>query len=108
VLRAVFPNPNGLLLPGMFVRAAVIEGVTERAILAPQQGVTHDEKGDPTADVVDDKGIARLRILTGGQTIGDKWLVTGGLKPGDRLIVEGLQRVQIDKPVHAVPASGKY
>jgi membrane fusion protein, multidrug efflux system len=105
VLRAIFPNPNGLLLPGMYVRATVIEGVSDKAILAPQQGVTHDEKGEPTALVVDDKGIAHLRNLTVGQTIGSDWLVTSGLKPGDRLIVDGLQRVQPGKPVHAVPAT---
>jgi membrane fusion protein (multidrug efflux system) len=108
ILRAVFPNPNGLLLPGMYVRATVIEGVSDKTILAPQQGVTHDQKGEPTAIVVDAKGIARLHVLTVGQAIGSKWLVTDGLKPGDRLIVEGLQRVMVDKPVHAVPASGKY
>jgi membrane fusion protein, multidrug efflux system len=104
-LRAIFPNPAGILLPGMFVRATVIEGVQNNAILAPQQGVSRDEKGDPTADVVDAKGIARLRVLKTSRTIGDQWLVTDGLKPGDRLIVEGLQKVVPDAPVHAVPAS---
>jgi membrane fusion protein (multidrug efflux system) len=108
VLRAIFPNPNGVLLPGMYVRATVIEGVSDRAILAPQQGVTRDTKGNPVADVVDDKGIARLRNLVLGQAIGADWLVTSGLQPGDRLIVEGTQKVQIDKPVHALPANGKY
>jgi membrane fusion protein (multidrug efflux system) len=104
-LRAIFPNPAGILLPGMFVRATVIEGVQNNAILAPQQGVSRDEKGDPTAEVVDAKGIARLRVLKTSRTIGDQWLVTDGLKPGDRLIVEGLQKVVPDAPVHAVPAS---
>jgi membrane fusion protein (multidrug efflux system) len=108
VLRAIFPNPDGLLLPGMYARATVIEGVTEKAILAPQEGVARDAKGNPTAIVVDDKGVARLRNLTVGQTIGAYWLVTSGLKPGDRLIVEGTQKVQVDKPVHALPANGKY
>jgi membrane fusion protein (multidrug efflux system) len=104
-LRAIFPNPNGLLLPGMFVRATIIEGVQNNAILAPQQGVGRNEKGDPTAEIVDAQGIARLRILKTSRAIGDKWLVTDGLKPGDRLIVEGLQKVVPDAPVHAVPAS---
>jgi membrane fusion protein (multidrug efflux system) len=108
ILRAIFPNPNGLLLPGMYVRATVIEGVSDKAILAPQQGVTRDTKGDPTATVVDGKGVARLRTLTLGQAIGPYWLVTSGLNPGDKLIVEGLQKVQVDKPVHALPANGKY
>jgi membrane fusion protein (multidrug efflux system) len=104
-LRAIFPNPTGLLLPGMFVRATIIEGVQQNAILAPQQGVSRNEKGDPIAYIVDDKGIARLVSLKAGRAIGDKWLVTGGLKKGDKLIVEGLQKVIADNPVHAVPAS---
>ena len=104
-LRAIFPNPAGILLPGMFVRATIIEGVQNNAILAPQQAISRDEKGDATALVVDGKGMARLRLLTTGQAIGDKWLVTSGLKAGDKLIVEGLQKVQPDTPVHAVPAS---
>ena len=104
-LRAIFPNPDGILLPGMFVRATVVEGVDPHAILAPQQGVSRDEKGEPTALVVDDKGIARLRILKTSRAIGDKWLVTAGLRSGDRLIVEGLQKIVPDSPVHAVPAS---
>jgi membrane fusion protein (multidrug efflux system) len=104
-LRAIFPNPDGVLLPGMFVRAAIIEGMDQNAILAPQQGVSRNEKGDPIALVVDAKGIARLRLLKTSRTIGDKWLVTAGLNAGDRLIVEGLQKVTPDTPVHAVPAS---
>jgi membrane fusion protein (multidrug efflux system) len=104
-LRAIFPNPNGILLPGMFVRAAILEGTDNNAILAPQQGVGRNEKGDPTALVVDDKNIARLHVLKTSRAIGDKWLVTDGLKPGDRLIVEGTQKVQPDAPVHPVPAS---
>ena len=104
-LRAIFPNPSGILLPGMFVRATIVEGVQNNAILAPQQAVTRDEKGEPIALVVDAKGFSRLRILKTGQAIGDKWLVTDGLKAGDRLIVEGLQKVVPDMPVHAVPAS---
>jgi membrane fusion protein (multidrug efflux system) len=104
-LRAIFPNPDGILLPGMFVRATIIEGIQQNAVLAPQQGISRNEKGDPTADIVDAKGIARLRILKTSRVIGDKWLVTDGLKPGDKLIVEGLQKVMPDAPVHAVPAS---
>jgi membrane fusion protein (multidrug efflux system) len=104
-LRAIFPNPAGVLLPGMFVRATIIEGTAPQAILAPQQGVSRNEKGDPTAEVVDAKGIARLRTLKTSRAIGDKWLVTDGLKAGDKLIVEGLQKAVPDSPVHAVPAS---
>ncbi len=104
-LRAIFPNPRGDLLPGMFVRATIIEGVQQSAILAPQQGVSRNEKGDPIAYVVDAGGIARLRALKTSRAIGDKWLVTDGLKPGDRLIVEGLQNVTPGVAVHAVLAS---
>ncbi|MBS0275060.1 MAG: efflux RND transporter periplasmic adaptor subunit [Proteobacteria bacterium] len=104
-LRAIFPNPDDILLPGMFVRATIIEGVDPHAILIPQQGVGRNEKGDPTAIVVDNKGIARLRLIKISRAIGDKWLVTGGLKAGDRLVVEGLQKAQPDTPVNAVPAS---
>jgi membrane fusion protein (multidrug efflux system) len=106
-LRALFPNPDGILLPGMFVRALVIEGTKPDAILAPQQAIGRTEKGDPTAYTVDAQGIARLRVIKIGQAIGDKWLVLDGLKAGDKLIVEGLQNVHADAPVRAVPAGSK-
>ncbi len=104
-LRAIFPNPNGVLLPGMFVRATIVEAVDRAGILAPQQGVSHNEKGDPTALIVDAKGFARLRVLKTSGTLSNKWIVTGGLRPGDKLIVQGLQKAQPDQPVHAVPAA---
>ena len=104
VLRAKFPNPEGLLLPGMYVRATIVEGIAHDAILAPQRGVSHNEKGEPTAMIVDSQGIARLSVLTAPRIVGSDWLVTSGLKAGDKLIVEGLQRAEPDKPVHAVPA----
>jgi membrane fusion protein (multidrug efflux system) len=103
-LRAIFPNPKGVLLPGMYVRAVVPEGAKPSAILAPQQGVTRDQAGRAVAMVVDPSGVAQSRVLTTGDAIGDKWLVLDGLKPGDRLIVEGLQRVKPGDQVHAVPA----
>ena len=105
VLRAVFPNPKGLLLPGMYVRARIAEGVDPHAILAPQQGISRDEKGEPTALVVDNRGVARLRVLQASQAVGSSWLVTAGLAPGDKMIVDGLQSVQPGAPVHAVPAA---
>lgn len=105
VLRAVFPNPNGILLPGMYVRARIVEGADTHAILAPQQAVSRDEKGQPTAFIVDARGVARLRVLEASRAVGNSWLVTAGLAPGDRLIVDGLQSVQSGQPVHAVPAS---
>jgi membrane fusion protein (multidrug efflux system) len=104
-LRAVFPNPHGDLLPGMYVRAVVVQGVARGAILAPQQGIAHDEKGEPTALVVTPDGKAELRELKVDRAIGDKWLVSDGLKAGDQLIVEGTLNVQQPgMPVHAVPA----
>ena len=106
-LRAVFPNPDGILLPGMFVRATIMEGNKPDAILAPQQAIGRTEKGDPTAYVVDANGIARLRVIKVGQAVGNRWLVLAGLRAGDRLIVEGLQNVRADAPVHAVPAGSK-
>ena len=105
VLRAVFPNPNAILLPGMYVRARIVEGIDTRAILAPQQGVSRDEKGEPTALVVDGKDIVRLRVLQAPRAIGGFWLVTAGLSPGDRLIVDGLQNARPGQAVHPVPAS---
>jgi membrane fusion protein (multidrug efflux system) len=93
-LRAVFPNPSGLLLPGMFVQEELREGVRQNAILAPQQGVTHDAKGDATALVVGADGKVEARTLTTDRAIGDDWLVTKGLADGDRLIVRGVQKVR--------------
>ena len=102
-LRAVFPNPSGLLLPGLFVRAVVVEGVDRQGILAPQPAIARDEKGQPVAMVVNAKGVAEARVLTTAGTVGDQWLVASGLAPGDRLIVEGLQSVKPGAPVHVVP-----
>jgi len=98
-LRAIFPNPNGLLLPGLYVRATINQGVNPRGILVPQQGVSRNEKGEPTALVVDAKNFARLRVLKTGRAVGGDWQVLDGLKAGDRVIVEGLQKVQPDMPV---------
>jgi len=93
-LRVVFPNPEGVLLPGMFVRAMVKEGVNEQAILIPQQAVSRDPKGNPVALIVDGSGKVQQRMLTLDRAVGDKWLVATGLQQGDRVIVEGLQKVQ--------------
>lgn len=89
-LRATFPNPDGLLLPGMYVRATLAEGKREQAILAPQQGITRDPRGRATAMVVGAGNKVEMRTVETDRAIGDKWIVTKGLKPGDRLIVEGL------------------
>jgi membrane fusion protein (multidrug efflux system) len=94
ILRAVFQNPEGMLLPGMFVRAVVKEGVSEKAILIPQQAVSRDPKGNPLALIVDAEGKVQQRMLTLDRAMGDKWLVTTGLQQGDRVIVEGMQKVR--------------
>jgi len=106
-LRAVFPNPSGLLLPGMFVRATIVEGVNPAGLLAPEQGVSHDQKGEPTALVVNAKGVVEQRRLQVNGTIGNKWLVTAGLSAGDRLIVESGQPVEPGAAVRAVPADNQ-
>ncbi len=106
-LRLVFPNPDQVLLPGMFVRAVVQEGVSEQALLVPQQGVTRDTKGSPIAWVVGKDEKVEQRILELDRAIGDKWLVTSGLADGDRLIVEGLQKVRPGNRVRAVPFTGQ-
>lgn len=98
-LRAIFPNKDGLLLPGMFVREQLQEGIVQNGILAPQRGVTHNAKGQPTALVVDGEGKAQLRILKTDRAIGGNWLVTDGLKDGDRLIVSGVQKARPGAPV---------
>jgi membrane fusion protein (multidrug efflux system) len=104
-LRAIFPNPRGELLPGMFVRARLDEGVNPEALLVPQQGVTRDQKGLPTALVVTpDKKVERRQLVT-DRAVGDAWLVTSGLKPGDQVIVEGLQKVRPGVAVNPVPAA---
>lgn len=93
-LRAVFSNPQRLLLPGMFVREEIEEGIQRDALLVPQLGVSHDQKGEATALVVGPDNVVELRILEADRAVGDKWLVTEGLKTGDRVIVEGLQLAQ--------------
>ncbi|ATH80719.1 efflux RND transporter periplasmic adaptor subunit [Ectopseudomonas hydrolytica] len=103
-LRAVFPNPDHLLLPGMFVHAELLSGVKENAILAPQQGVTRNQRGEPTAMVVGADNKVELRVLKADRTAGNTWLVEDGLQEGDRLITEGLQFVQPGTEVKAVPA----
>ena len=93
-LRAIFPNPDHTLLPGMFVRARLEEGVNPDALLVPQQGVTRTPRGDASAMVVGEGDKVEVRQITATQAIGDKWLVTEGLKTGDRVIITGLQKVR--------------
>lgn len=100
-LRAIFPNPNHTLLPGMFVRAKLEEGINPNALLVPQQGVTRNPRGDATAMVVDGDNKVAVRQITASQAIGDKWLVTDGLKAGDKVIITGLQKVKPGAQVKA-------
>ncbi|WP_299003912.1 efflux RND transporter periplasmic adaptor subunit [uncultured Caulobacter sp.] len=102
-LRAVFPNPNGVLLPGMYVRASLTQGVAPSGILVPQTAISRDPKGGATVMLVGAKG-PEARPVTLGQTVGDKWLITSGLQPGDKVIVEGLMKVRPGAPIKAVPA----
>jgi membrane fusion protein, multidrug efflux system len=102
-VRALFPNPQGLLLPGMFVRARLVEGTTSQGILVPQQGVGRDEKGNPTALVVGAGDKLEGRQITAPRTIGDKWLVTSGLKPGDRVVLAGAMMLRPGSVVKPVP-----
>ena len=102
-LRVLFDNPHGMLLPGMFVQAEIIEGVNEQAILLPQQGVSRDPKGNPFALVVDAENKAGFRPLTLDRAIGDKWLVATGVAPGDQVIVEGLLMLRPGTVVQATP-----
>lgn len=103
-LRAVFPNPDGSLLPGMFVHASLISGIQSQAILAPQQGITRNPKGQPTAMVLKEDNTVEVRAIKAERTVGDRWLVTEGLKEGDRIITEGLQFVRPGMSVETYPA----
>lgn len=106
-LRMVFPNPGHVLLPGMYVRAVVEEGVVEKAILVPQRGVTRDPKGNAVTMVVDGADKVEQRMLQVDRAIGDQWLVREGLKAGDRLVLEGLQKIRPGMAVKVVPFGSK-
>jgi membrane fusion protein (multidrug efflux system) len=102
-LRVIVPNPKGLLLPGMYLRAVVQEGINNEAILIPQQAVSRDPMGNPVTLIVDGNGKVAQRMLTLDRAIGDRWLVTSGLAPGERVIVEGVQKVRPGASVKVVP-----
>lgn len=104
-IRAQFPNPDGYLLPGMFVRIETPQGVVENGILAPQQGISRSAKGDGTALVVNAKGVVEQRTVVIGQAVGNKWLITSGLKAGDKLIVEGTDKATPGAKVKTVAAN---
>jgi membrane fusion protein (multidrug efflux system) len=101
-LRAVFPNPQHILLPGMFVRARLTEGVNEHAMLVPEVGISRDQQGEATAYVVGPDNKVNLRVLNATRTSGTNWVVDSGLKPGERVVIEGLQKIRpgmVVKPV---------
>ncbi|MFY9398247.1 MAG: efflux RND transporter periplasmic adaptor subunit [Desulfomonilia bacterium] len=105
-LRAVVPNPDGILLPGMFVRAVVREGINKRAILIPQDAVSRDPKGNALTLVVDGDGIVRQRQIEVDRAMGNQWLVASGLSAGDRVIVQGALKVRPGMQVKAVSSDG--
>ena len=105
ILRVVAPNPKSVLLPGMFIRTLVQEGINTQAILIPQQAVSRDPRGNPLTLIVDAENKAQVRPLVLDRAIGDRWLVASGLAPGDRVIVEGVQKVRPGAPVVIVPAA---
>ncbi len=102
-LRLIFPNPRAEILPGMFVRAIIKEGVNDEAILVPQQGVSRDTKGTPFVLVVNAEDKVEMRQLTLDRAVGNQWVVVSGLAPGDRVIVEGLQMLRPGTQVKATP-----
>jgi membrane fusion protein, multidrug efflux system len=106
MIRAIFPNPRGELLPGLFVRARLEEGSTPDAILVPQLAVTRNVKGEPTTLVVGAEDKVELRVLQTPRAVGNQWLVTDGLKPGDRVIINNLQKIRPGAPIKpsTVPA----
>ena len=104
LLRVLVPNPDRLLMPGMYVRAVISEGVLPQGLLVPQQGVTHDAIGRATALVVASSGNVEQRVVQATRAVGNQWLVDSGLAAGDRVIIEGLQKVQPGMPVEAVEA----
>ncbi|MCF8709222.1 efflux RND transporter periplasmic adaptor subunit [Rhizorhapis sp. SPR117] len=103
VIRAVFPNKRSLLLPGMYVRAELVEGTKSNGLLVPIRAVSRDERGNPTALVVGPDGKLQARQLSAPRTVGQDWLVTGGVRAGDKVVVEGAENLRPGTPVKAVP-----
>jgi membrane fusion protein (multidrug efflux system) len=106
VVRATFANPNGVLLPGLFVRARLTQSVLQRGLLAPQAGIAHNERSQAVAMVVGAGNVVAERVVELGQAIGDKWLIRSGLQPGDKLVVDGLLNLRSGTTVTPRPAAG--
>jgi membrane fusion protein (multidrug efflux system) len=102
-LRGEFPNPEGDLLPGMYVRVLIEQGVEQNAIAVPQQAIQRDSIGQSQVYVVNDENIAELRTVRVGRTVGERWVVEDGLKAGDKIVVEGFQKIRPGAPVSAQP-----
>jgi membrane fusion protein (multidrug efflux system) len=100
-MRAVFRNPHNILLPGMFVRQQLEEGVNEKGLLVPQRAVARNERGEATVTIVGADNKAATRIIKTERAIGDQWLVSGGVAAGDKIIVIGIQGVRPGSEVHA-------
>ncbi|WP_423060783.1 efflux RND transporter periplasmic adaptor subunit [Citrobacter portucalensis] len=103
-LRAVFPNPEGEILPGMYVTALLDEGSQQNVLMVPQQGITHNEQGKATALILDQENVVQLREINAVKAVGNQWLVTAGLRPGDRVIVSGLQRIRPGMKARVLPS----
>ena len=103
-LRAVFPNPEGEILPGMYVTALLDEGSQQNVLIVPQQGITHNEQGKATALILDQENVVQLREINAVKAVGNQWLVTAGLRPGDRVIVSGLQRIRPGIKARVLPS----
>jgi len=103
-LRAVFPNPEGEILPGMYVTALLDEGSQQNVLMVPQQGITHNEQGKATALILDQENVVQLREINAVKAVGNQWLVTAGLRPGDRVIVSGLQRIRPGITARVLPS----
>lgn len=103
-LRAVFPNPEGEILPGIYVTALLDEGSQQNVLMVPQQGITHNEQGKATALILDQENVVQLREINAVKAVGNQWLVTAGLRPGDRVIVSGLQRIRPGIKARVLPS----
>lgn len=105
IIRAAVPNPDGILLPGMYVKALLTEGVASEAILAPQEAISRNARGEAVAMLVNAEGTVEPRIVNAARAVGNKWLITDGLKAGETLIVDGFMKIRPGAPVKAVAAS---
>ena len=103
-LRAIFPNPEGEILPGMYVTALLDEGSQQNVSMVPQQGITHNEQGKATTLILDQENVVQLREINAVKAVGNQWLVTAGLRPGDRVIVSGLQRIRPGSKARVLPS----